>query len=437
MYAGNETRSAYDNALEDMRARHGVNMEVLDYEKNFLSSRVRTAVRGDTGALSQAKDLPEPLKSLAEEFVLIHDIEHGPLVLSDGAKVLASRVTTTLDMDSLEPAFAAAWHEACSCEQPLTLVSEMGLGGESEHALSLLKMAGQVEEAQWRFDGVEAQIGVAADKRVTTTGTTGELSFNNGARHATLSAGEWQSQTREHWGVALEGDFSYKAPSLAIGDDEKQVSLKDIALGARSLVEGETLRSDVEITVADFDAPDLKLQNSRLALDSYGIPAKVAAEFTEKASVLDLSADGELLEFLELYSALLAPGAGLKYSVQTALEDAGEVNSHLELNFEPPAGQGLEQLHTVGDLLQSLRGEAALDFDAALLAQLEVPPEQAAMALSTFTQNGDQYSFGATLEGGQLMLNGQPFPLEMFFAEVLAQPLPTKEQIAEMAQAAQ
>lgn len=435
MYAGQETQSAYDQLLDQLRVQHGLNVEPMEYEKNFLSSKVKTIVNTRTGTLSQTQDLPAPLLVMGDQFVLTHEIEHGPVVLSNGLKALASQIKTTLDLDSVEPEFAKAWKNACACEEPVVLLSEITLQGEYSHAFTMNALESQDGQTKYSFGGIQSNTHVNADKIARSTGQMGALYLQSEELEMDLAAGQWEMDGHEALKNIIVGEAVVNWPSMNIKGAEGGVELSGLQFDLKSDVTNGKLNSYGDFSIASLVAPFVELSDTHFDVAVTGLDANNLTEMSEKISKLDLSSQGQNAELLNLYKELLVPGVGIRYGLNGEHTSGGAFDASIELAYQPAEGKTFDDMHTVADLVNASLAEAKVNFDQQLLAHLPPQASQNPMLAFGFSQAGDKYSLNASLKEGIAELNGEPMPLAMMFAEQLAQPLPSAEEVAMMMQA--
>lgn len=430
MYAGQETQSAYDQLLEQLRVQHGLQVEPMAYEKNFLSSKVKTIVNGQTGSLSQTQDLPAPFQAITDRFVLVHEIEHGPVVLSNGLKALAGRIKTTIDMESIDPEFAQSWKQACACEEPLVLQSEITLQGEYSHVFDMQSLDWQDGDKKLSFGGIHSESRVDADKMAKSSGETGALSIHFDGGSVDVASGQWQMSGREAIKHIVVGDAVFKLPRIDFENEGNVTELTGIEFDLKSDLSDGKINSYVDMGIASLTAPNLGLNDTHFDVAVTGLPADKITSLTKGIATLDMSSNGEPIELLKLYRQFIAPGIGIRYGLRGKHAVDGEFDAAVALTYQPSTGITFDDLQTVGDLVSALQADASVTFDDALLTQLPNNAGQNPMLASVFSKAGDEYKLKASLLEGNAELNGNPFPLSMMFAQQMAQPLPSMEAVA-------
>jgi len=430
MYAGQETQSAYDQLLNQLRVQHGLQVEPMEYEKNFLSSRIKTIVNKSNGQYDSVDDLPEPLRSLSSSFVLVHDIEHGPVVLSNGLKALAGRIKTTVDMDSLDPEFAQAWKQGCACEEPVVLQSEITLQGEYSHVFDVASIDWSDGDSHVSFGGIHSESRVDTDSRATSVGQTGVLSMQFDGSHINVAAGQWQLLGREAIKNIIVGDATFTLPSINIDNAGKNTALSEVKVELKSDLSNGNINSYADFSAGTLSTPMASFNDTHLDLEVNGISAETFTESMEGLSHLNRDIDQHAVELLEIYHNFIQPGLELKYGLRGENANGGAFDAGIALSYAPEAGISFDNMQTVGDLLTAIEAKASVKLDDTLLSQLPGDADQNPMLHSIFNRTSDGYSLNAHLLDGSAELNGNPFPLTMMFAEQLAQPLPTIEQIA-------
>lgn len=441
LYVAQETESSFEQMAETMRVQ-GIQVESQSYEKGFRTSTARTVLSGEGGSLSAFKDFAEPLNRLADGFALEHAIEHGPVVLSGGVEALAGRVTTTLDMDSVDPEITKAWLAACDCDQPLLVASEIDLLGGSSHSFDFQALAFELENnSTLNFGGLKGETSIDASGLVSSKGTTGALSLVSDEGSLKLDAGDWEFSGKkllEHFAVG-EGAFNF--PLLSLDADGKSNVFKGLKGVVASDITDGGLDTKVSFKVDSMQMADLPvdaLSDFQLDVAMNRLPVDEMLSFTDKMADIDMSeAEGNPFYILELYRDLIVPGVGLEYGLSGTIAGQGAFDSLLKLSYQPTAGTGLDDIETVGDLVSSLHANLTLSGDAGLLDTLGADVSQNPMLAGFYDAAKDQYSVEASLADGVANLNGMPFPIGLMFAEQFAQPLPSIEEMKALAEAAE
>ncbi len=430
LYAGNQAQTAYGELLEQLKVQHGLHVEPLDYDKNFLGSRVKTVVNGGSGSLSAAKDLPEPLRSLAGRFVLDHEIEHGPMVLSNGLQALAGRIKTTLDMDSLDPDFAQRWKEACACEEPVVLLSEISLQGEYSHAFTVASLDWRDGDKHVTFGGLRSQARVDSDKSARSSGEIGRLSLRwQQGSSLQVEPGQWQLDGTEAIKHIVVGEGVFSLPAVHFTQDGKVAEFQGIKALFNTEIQDGLLNSSFDVGLDVLKGPAGELQDTHLSFSLDGITASALSDFSGRLAMTDLSSDSAAqIELLQLYRGLIAPGIAFKYGLRGNHAAGGDFDASIAMKYDPAGGVSFASLQTVGDLVEAIKGDVSVAFDQGLLSVL---PEQLKLMIpSTFESLEGRYVLKAELSEGQAAVNGDPVPLAMMFGAQFAQPLPSLEEVA-------
>ena len=421
-----QAASQYEVSLAAFGLRHGVELVEVGYERSLLSSVARTEVRQGAGVSQYAEFVPESWRE-DSRLVLKHVIQHGPLILDDGVSTLAARVVTTLDFDSLNAVAGAALREACGCEEPLRVVSEVKHDGSLSHLISshALMVRSQQEAGELAVDvgAVHGQLTTDREGRVAASGELGAISGSVGPlrfRH--------QPTTWTYSGIAADiaglGTFEARSPGLTLDGEGASIAVNGLKAKSRNVLEGGQLNGAVQLGFESLSGP-ITLGPQSMTATVSGIAESAVSQYTRAISTADFNTVEGRKRFMTSYLALFSPGSALRI----ALESQSASGHRAELEYSVAYAHARGQLNTVGDLLNRIRG--GIEAEVAVDWLRETGLEQAAPALYAVTVPvADRLTLNASLSNGQAELNGQSVPIDQMFGPALAQPLPSMQALA-------
>ncbi|MEM7378288.1 MAG: DUF945 family protein [Pseudomonadota bacterium] len=423
----------YTVSLEALGQRHGVELVSLGYERSLMSSVARTEVHGGLAVSGYGDMLPEAWRK-DSRVVLKHVIQHGPLVLEDGVEPLAALVTTTLDLDHLNGVAASGVREACACEEPFRIVSRIQHDGSVTHEWDFMPLS-------WRddIDGaplslsmgpIDGTLSTSADAKVEARGSLGSVVADLGAFELNYKPTQWTyaGTVSDIPGI---GEFEGQSDGLTLSVNGNDTVFRGVGFSSRNTVENGVLGGVARFGIKGVDGATT-LGPSSFSMTVRGLSADAVAQFNPKVSQMSLDTVAGRERFLAAYLALVQPGAGLGFDIHTESTQGHSV----ELTYDMAYAHDTGELATVGDLIGRIDGR--LEADLALTWLQDMGLERAIPTVQqTAIVSGDHATLTASLSGGQLTLNDQPFPLDVVFGAVLAQPLPTLSVIAEQWRAAE
>ncbi|MFV8783399.1 DUF945 family protein [Microbulbifer sp. SA54] len=373
------------------------NVEVTGYQRSWFGAEVVTQLKGKDGATE-----------------VLSEIQHGPVLFTEsGPRIGVIYSKTRLSGQQLEPALRhqlEAYYGPIGTgveHSPLLLETLVATDNRVINTLHLLPIDRNEGDQGLRFKGAEIQLvtdyqGQQQDSRFEL----GEFVRMDGHREALYL----QSATGD---FKLDGDgagtLQVSLPLVRANNDSGPLELRDVTADyTGELVAARTLKVQTNITLPEIQS------------------ATPASSLTQQLNLPAIGYD-DLHHYL--YTLLLTPSAErswpqvfdrpLKMQQQLDIETAnGPVQLQMDVDW-----QGMPRKRQANDKLfwmDALNGEA--NINAAEQALMQSPAIMQAHTLKQYgllIENNGELTMHVQLDRGNLVVNGQPLPADLFMLAML------------------
>jgi uncharacterized protein YdgA (DUF945 family) len=460
---GAQAEKEYRALLQQGSQLGVVKLTTESYQRGLFSSTARTLVAiGEPAAAGgdAGKGATEPVR-----FTLVHDIKHGPIVLSLApgekrpGKLMLGMIVTRV---ALSPEIQNQVQELLG--KPLDLVPlentttfYLGGNGESRFVIPAFhQVVGKDEKVTINWDGLTSEVTFTAG----FTGMTGKLSApglevvgNDGVFKMKGMA----STLDFHEGVAGlflgKGDFTVAQIELAEQKKEgsERYSLHSFKLESSSQAAGDIVNTSLTMRAERAAAGDTPYGPGVFVLEMRKIDAASLAKLQQLARQAQgqggQSSQGDqgqlvLAQAMEIFAGLLKKSPEIEINQLSVKTGKGELLGKAKIVFDGNKGVSFDNPLT---LLNAVSAQAEASVDEALLMDIveaiqrselsgaagaDDGPEdseedmrtQAQAMASELLQNleaqnlivhaNGKYSASASYEPGKVVLNGRPVPLQ-------------------------
>jgi len=430
-YAGNQSRTAYDELIAQLQELKPLVVESESYESGFMKSVAYTAFKD-----SSKPDAPTLLR-------LRHDIDHSSVAVNkSGARVGSSVVTTTLVIDDLATEVKKAVAAGFPDSTPFVLTTKIGLMGSATNDLKLNPYNHTITHdsgstAKVTFVGGDYHLSHKGDN-VILSGQAGETvvtvkdEYGMPEGEITIGASTTAADMVRFGPGLYDGTSMHEFANVDIQSHGEGINVKmrQVAFDTESDITGDVIDSHVGISIADLDAP-IPLNSAALTFSVDGVPTKGMEEYFEKASALSYVEQmttmdpAFLLEMLDAYKGMFAPGVEMGYEVKTT-NDGGKIDGAFKVKFVGDgSATGYDNVVTIGDAIRTLKSSINLygDADAVNMTPLAGLMMMSPEAEQFIIVDETSYRMDAILEDFNVDVNGSPFPLQLMMGEMADMPI--------------
>ncbi|MEM6986412.1 MAG: DUF945 family protein [Pseudomonadota bacterium] len=423
---GERAVTHYNVSLEAFGERHGVELANIGYERDLLSSVARTRVMGGLSVSQYSNLLPVGWRA-GSQLVFKHEIQHGPLVVEGGVKPLAARIVTTLDLDALNARAAAGVRDACDCDAPFRVVSDVSHGGDITHAFTTEAMRwfelGGPDPLSVHIAATDGRLTASADGKVEGAGELGSIVLRSKHGSAMHEPTQW-SYRGVQARVAGLGTFEARSAGLRIELKGGELALEGFeAVSHNELVDGK-LNGSMRFTLERVDG-ERSLGPSALTVAVRGVPEAAVVEYASAVAAADMDTLAGREQFLSAYLDLFEPGVSMQLSLSSKTASGHDAKVAYDLAYVSEDGE----LQTVGDLIGRLRSGLDVDVELSWLNELGLDHLYAAAQHATVLEQ-DRVTLDAKLADGLVRMNGDTVPVAQMLGPLVDQALPSMQMIA-------
>jgi len=316
-------------------------------------------------------------------------------------------------------------------QEPAVLISKIGFNGKTLNELRTAAIDVDSEEGKLKVSESIHKFDLDLEGKFTGTGEFGEISFTN-SEGFTMSMPSGTQAYDLDWVQAgvFTGESKMNIEKISFNSSNGVgVDLNGVSLDYTSTATDGTLGYDAIMAVADVQSPidilSAKLTHSLSGLNMDAITE--AQDFSNKLLLDDPEAldSAEVLSSLgTIYKSMITKGASIGYGLGFTNE-GGAAESDFNLTFKgDDSDTGMDNLETVGDLVNALQASLTIEADA---AALESTPLAMALyspqASQVLVEENGKYTANIALNDSVVDINGQPLSLALMFAEPLQMPL--------------
>ncbi|WP_426415032.1 DUF945 family protein [Aestuariirhabdus sp. LZHN29] len=416
-FVGTEAEQIYKREvarLNQQAAQSGLENVQHEYQRGLYSShsRLQFEVRSEQSELDRIV------------VVIESDISHGPLLSTDSG--LATGLYASRDSLFLE-----------DVPQELADFLQETLGDQIATASTLvtfdqqLRSLAQIAAFSYRNQGVQfdfggAELNLASNLQTDTSSgtlTLLPLSIKDDEGSVELSQGVGEFNVEMVNPSLAVGDFSILFDTLQINTPQLNATLNALSMRTSQRLIDEKLSIEESISIGSIQAP-VPLTAASYDLELSQLDPAAVDMWTQLANQFDqqLSENPELIEqeVRTLTSRIFQPGLTLNQGLRL---DAfgGTVATNLDIRYIGLAGS--QHPMDVQDpllLLDALEADLLMSADeqavnaSPLAGMVDLYLDQGLL-----TREGDQLQLKGQLRGGQMTLNGQPFPLREMLQQQL------------------
>lgn len=413
-YGGFAGERAFKQQLEQSAVQgevHGYEVELVSYDRGFMSSDTVMTVRMDLTSMG------------LDEVALTSNtkIQHGPIMFTNrGVKLGLFAAESQLELVTNDDGLNQWLNELVA--QVLDDSLMIGHFNQSYTGFVTVPELDQtVGEGLLKFEGGELLVKGNYDGRHAQGQLElGALHFNDGDSATWIlspSKLDFDIHMLDDM-VNYEGQMHYQADRLTVSvAGAPEFVLADVGMRMSQDLVTERLDSQVAFTVGEVQGSPIATKNVIYEVTLKQVsPAAVAAwqglaqDLQQPSGELDFSAyQAELMEVLEL---LLQEGLQAKAHIGADVLD-GDVSMTLEANYVGlPGGRALSEVVEVMDYFAIADADLEVKLSESVVMQTPLYFMLAQYLDSYFTQEGDHFVMRASLQGGQLSIAGELFPLE-------------------------
>lgn len=413
-YGGYAGEQAFVQQIEQSAAQgelHGYEVEVVSYERGFLSSHTVMNVRFDLAYLG--------LDEL--QMTSTTQIKHGPILIN------RKGIQLGLFAAHSDVEFAASNDEL---GQLLTELLPEGLDevlmiGHFNQTYSAYMDVPEVDqdlaEGRLTLDGGQLVIKGGYDGRDAQGQLTlGALHFNDGDSATFMlspSALDFDIQMLDDL-VNSEGEFSYAADSLTLSvAGAPEVVLADVGVEVVQELVNERLDSNFAFTIGEVRGSPIETRNFvyELGLKQVSPAAVVAwralARDLQQYNMDEVGFSAHQAELMEVLELLLQEGLALSVRLAADILD-GDADVNLQANYVGlPDNRGLSEVVDAMDYFAMADADLEVKLSESVLMQTPLYFMAAQYLDAYFEQEGEHLVMRASLRGGQLSVADQLFPL--------------------------
>jgi len=419
-YSGAQTRDAYDQFLAQINQVTAFAVENESYTAGFMKSTAITTVK--TSDKSDATVM----------FRLSHVIDHSPIGFTDGStRVSASNIQTTMAIDPGSDA-ATKINELFGDVEPVVLTSTVGFNGKTLNELRTAPLEIVDEDGVFKISESVHEFDLDPDGKLVGSGELSEFSFvsNDGFNLSTTPIKQAFDLNWVQDGVFTgSNNLVIDKVSYAVSKSGLAVDMSDVTYEQFSEMSDGKIGYDLTLAAADVQSP-VNLESVKLTSSLKGInvdSVRQAQEYSNEMLAngpdsVDISA--YMSEIGNIYKSMITKGASIGYGLGYTNE-FGAADSNINLTFKgDDSVTGMDNMATVGDLVNALQASFTVDADAAALestplGMLLYNPQ----ASQVLVEENGKYTSNITLDESVVNINGQPLSLALMIPEPLQMPL--------------
>lgn len=437
-YIGQQTEASVRQFVDQQNqqfAASGVSQELVSYEKSAFGAKAVSKFKFDT----------PPLNEVIGEVQVINDIQNGPIFFGGGSPVQfgVSRITSHLDMDSLDEEQRQALKAAFAGQAPVSGHMVLGFSGTTAYNYHLNPLKLDEKGVVLSLDGADLSGDYSEGMKGRFTMQVGKLALNEPDSKLEMPSMTVDgNMTGMLAGQAL-GQFSVKAPQVSVLVAGTTVPVVfDMNLNTNSDVKDHEASGSVEFSADNIQGVDDALTRATVKLDFSGLNEEglqkfgaVQADMQNALNQVEWNADAmetpegqkkqqELMQKVSesgeemvglLFGQVLKTGKSRLHNVVKAESPKGTFNADIDLTYTGQGAPGVTELASFGpnDWAKMMQGKITLDADKAMLpagTELMLGPLESQGLLKV---DGAKIKSEAILAGDNVTLNGQ----QMSFAD--------------------
>lgn len=440
--AGSKTRQTLDNVVTFLNNQPGYTAEWLEYRKGWLTTDAVLRVALDFPAMSadDTQDVQNP------EITFDVDVNHGPLILTDGFKVgwASGRVVLGEKLDSWIQTNLVLDNDVPFCTSDFTIplsgavdFSDQCQAGTVALEKGELRFESYQGEGHYSSNGLLEYQGTLPAVRMTSDDGFLEIGFPEIALALDFS--------RVYNDMLVPGDFSFSILHIRGESKENEAfNFSEFNMKSSMQFSDDNTMSDgsMEMSLVNASGFDMSLEDVKVVFEFERISLAFWDSYTRKAQELsesgDMAAIGNEM-FGIMMTELLPAGPSLSIPELRFTTQDGSMNLTADFDVSPDAAQSADPMSIIQHI--SLQLDATADKPLALslseqstLKELQAEQfengemvddealetqakDMAEMKLNMLVVQGllvedrDRYKTSFSFKDGAATLNGQPMPL--------------------------
>ncbi len=392
---GQFAQNTIQNGVAELN-QDGVQVELVHYERGYLSSTAQTKITVIDPLLKQQLQMD----GLPTEFVLDHDISHGLISISTDTKPVDYQ-TLPIDIHSVTYFNGSTALDLTSQKMAFTFANDLNSKLEFSPAKlnAHITRSGEVE-FNYQFDGFNGHF---------SSGESILIDAVSGSGHGEKKQGFWLGKQN----LAM-GEFNMID---AQGESMVNIHQFDYEFNTQENSADSTFSSHHKVTADSVDVSDETV--SDLALDASFNNLDTAA-FSQLLSVYQNKAQApsaeDMKQAMNSVDALFAKGFNLSLNEMKASIREGKFNTDWKLDFPKTDKQVTKNPMQI---LSSVQGGANAFISNEMVKQFPFiqPGLDDLMRQGVMTQQAEGYYINGTIESGNVVFKGgKSMPLLMVIA---------------------
>ena len=389
----------------------GVNIRTESFERGWFTSVGRHRVVLEGGQFAEISSEYRDATGNPElpSLLINTDMDHGPLPGGTLSPGLANTVSTF----QVDPGNGEL------IDIPGTLISKVGLAGDSHSTLLLEAGSHEFEDATIEWQGVDMNIisnpgpgMVSVDGAIKPwTITDGESSVNFGA--TTIKA----NQVRSDYGFSV-GTVDIEMGKIEMIEDGAPFSIDGMSLNAKSSMNGDRVNAQYAIAMNTMTIPVVGDVSFDVDFNLEGVDATAAGAIGAALKNAQSSADPEAAlanlypEIEDDVGVLLGKGFSMSLDKFNISLPQGTVASTFEINLPENDAAGPVDW---GSVLLQMSGKLDVRIPGAIyqMAAMMSPEAGQMIAMGILVEDGDDYVLSAEYAQGLFNVNGAPMPIPL------------------------